>query len=408
MTTPASPSPSDDATPSPDDDVDRGASSQPQEARPGRGAPPASGPRRLALVSLASALVGAAVLTGILFATGAFGGSTTQAAAEPVTTSPTTDSQSLNPVALYAGAAKSVVDITASGTSTVTSPLGRQQQQSTSSGAGIVLDGQGHILTADHVVQGASSVSVTFSNGTTRSVRVAGHDATTDLAVLTVNQSGLSFHPIALGDSAALQVGDPVAAIGDPFNYERSMSTGIVSGLDRTIQGLNGFSVAHAVQTDAAIDPGNSGGPLLNSQGEVIGIVDQIATGNSGADSSTGVGFAVSSDVAKAELADLEHGSTPTHAYLGVGTAPAVDVDGGTGVVVESVQSASPAANGGVRAGDIIESVDGKALRGVNDLIATVSAGRPGQAMTLGVERGGRQLRLHVVLAGQPAQASGG
>jgi putative serine protease PepD len=366
---------------------------------------------RLALITLASALIGAGALAAILFATGAVHGrttATTQAAAEPVTAGPAVGSESLHPTALYADTAPGVVDIIGRGTATVQSPSGPTTEHSTSTGAGVVLDRQGHILTADHVVQGSLSVSVKFANGTTRSVRVTGRDPATDLAVLSVNPSGLTLHPIALGDSAGLQVGDPVSAIGDPFGYPRSMSVGIVSGLDRTIAGLNGFSIAHAVQTDAAIDPGNSGGPLLNAAGQVIGVVDQIATGGSGADSSTGVGFAVPSNIAKAELSDLERGSTPTHAYLGVGTAPAVDVDGGAGVIVESVQSASPAAKAGVRVGDIVETVDGKALRGVNDLIAAVSTGRPGQTLTLGVQRGARRMTLRVVLAAQPRTAPAG
>jgi putative serine protease PepD len=367
--------------------------------------------RRLALVTLASAVVGAGVLAAILFATGAVHGSTTgtaQAAAEPVTAGPAVGSSSLHPAALYADSAPGVVDIIARGTTTVQSPLGSTSEQETSTGAGVVLDRQGNILTADHVVRGASSVSVRFANGTLRSVRMTGTDPATDLAVLNVDPSGLSLHPIALGDSAGLQVGDPVAAVGDPFGYPRSMSVGIVSGLDRTIAGLNAYSIAHAVQTDAAIDPGNSGGPLLNAQGQVIGIVDQIATGGSGADSSTGVGFAVPSNIAKGELSDLERGSTPAHAYLGVGTASAVDVDGGAGAIVESVQSASPAAKAGVRVGDVVETVDGKALRGVNDLIAAVSAERPGQTLTLGLQRGTRRLTVRVVLAAQPRNASAG
>jgi putative serine protease PepD len=364
--------------------------------------------RRLVLATFVSAALGAGALAAILFATGAVHGSTTQATSQSVTAGVTVGSQSLHPAALYAATAPGVVDIIARGTTTVQSPFGPTSAQSTSTGAGTVLDRQGHILTADHVVRGSSSVSVKFANGATRPVRVLGHDATTDLAVLSVNPSGLSLHPIALGDSTALQVGDPVAAIGDPFGYPRSMSTGVVSGLDRSIAGLNGYSIAHAVQTDAAIDPGNSGGPLLNARGELIGIIDQIATGGSGADSSTGVGFAISSNVAKAELSDLERGSAPTHAYLGLGTAPAVDVNGGAGVIVESVQSASPAAKAGLRSGDILETVDGRPLRGVNDLIAAESARRPGQAVTLGLQRGARHLTLRVVLAAQPAHASGG
>jgi putative serine protease PepD len=344
------------------------------------------------LAVLAAAVAGAAVLAVILLATGAFDSGTTTAAPS-VTTGPAIGS-SLHPTALYTAAAPGVVDITA------------RSSQSTDTGTGIVLDAQGRILTADHVVRGAASVSVTLADGTTRSVRVLGQDATTDLAVLSVNASGLTLHPLALGDSGALQVGDPVAAIGDPFDYRRSMSTGIVSGLDRTIQGLNGFSVTHAVQTDAALDPGNSGGPLLDATGRVIGVVDQIATGNSGADQSSGVGFAVSSDVAKAELTDLERGTTPAHAFLGVASAPALGTGGG--VVVQGVQPGGPAAKAGLRAGDEIETIDGRTLRGVDDLIAIVSAHRPGQTITLGVLRGSRRLTLRVALGTQPRNASAG
>jgi S1-C subfamily serine protease len=369
----------------------------------------AAGPGRWALATLASAVLGAAAVVAVLFATGAVhtGGRTETTTVAP-TSGPTVGAAALHPAALYADVAPGVVDITALMTTTVPSPFGSTREQSTASGSGSVLDRRGHILTADHVVRGASSVSITFADGATRRARVVGQDATTDLAVLRVNPSGLSLHPLTLGDSAALQVGDPVAAIGDPFGYARSMSTGIVSGLDRTIQGLNGFSVARAVQTDAAIDPGNSGGPLLDARGHVIGIVDQIATGGSGADSSTGVGFAISSNVAKAELADLERGQAPAHAYLGVETAPGAGVDGGRGVVVVSVQPGGPAAKAGVRAGDIIDAIDGKPLRGVVDLNATVSAHRPGQAISLTMRRDGRRLTLHAVLAKQPRAASGG
>jgi putative serine protease PepD len=353
------------------------------------------GPRRSVLAVLAAAVAGAAVLAVILLATGAVQSGPTTAAAPSVTTGPVIGSL-LHPTTLYTAAAPGVVDITA------------RSARSTSTGTGIILDVQGRVLTADHVVRGASSVSVTLANGTTRSARVLGQDETTDLAVLSVNPSGLALHPLALGDSGALRVGDPVAAIGDPFDYRRSLSTGIVSGLDRTIQGLNGFSITHAVQTDAALDPGNSGGPLLDSAGHVIGVVDQIATGNSGADQSSGVGFAISSNVAKAELADLERGSTPTHAYLGIASAPAVGTSGTGGVVVQAVQPGGPAARTGLRAGDVIETIGGKSLRGVDDLISTVSAHRPGQTITLGIRRGSRQLTLRVALGTQPRNASAG
>jgi putative serine protease PepD len=385
-------------------------SSASEGQRSGRPGPEdGAGLRRFAVATLASAVLGASLLAAILLASGAIEtGASASAAPAPETTGPTTPNAALHPAALYAAAAPGVVDITAQGSTTVPGPFGSTREQSTSTGSGIVVDRKGHVLTADHVVAGSSSVTVTFANGRTRKARVVGHDATTDLAVLAVDASALSLHPLALGDSAALQVGDPVAAIGDPFGYRRSMSAGIVSGLDRTIQGLNGFSVAHAVQTDAAIDPGNSGGPLVDSRGRVIGIVDQIATGNSGADSSTGVGFAISSNVARAELGALERGAAPAHAYLGVETAPSAGPGGGTAVAVVAVQGGGPAARAGLHAGDIVEELDGRPLRGVNDLIASVASHRPGQAVTLGVRRGARHLRLRVVLGLQPTTSSAG
>jgi putative serine protease PepD len=362
------------------------------------------------LAAVASGLIGAGALAAILFATGAVDHGTS--VVKPlVINSRGAAGSPLDAPALYVATAPGVVDITAQTTSEVqnlVNPSDPSRERTTATGTGIVLDGRGNILTADHVVRRASSVTVTFSNGTTRTARILGQDASTDVAVLHIDPAGLTLHPLALGNASALQVGDPVAAIGDPFDYQRSMSTGIVSGLDRTIQGLNGFSVGHAIQTDAAIDPGNSGGPLVNARGQVIGIVDQIATGNSGAETSTGVGFAVSIDVAKAELAALEHGLRVSHAYLGVATAPAVGTSSGNGVLVEAVATGGPAAKAGVRSGDVIESVGGKQLRGVNGLISTLASARPGQRVTLGILRGSRHLTLHVTLAGQPSNASAG
>ena len=379
------------------------------DARPSADRRTEIGWRRLALATIASGVLGAGILAGILAAAGALDNGTTSNADVPVTAGPAVGSGSLHPTSLYVDVAPGIVDITAHGSTVVAGPFGQAREQSTSLGSGMVVDRRGHILTADHVVNGSSSVSITSANGTTRRARIVGQDPTTDLAVLSVDPSGLELKPLPLGDSAALQVGDPVTAIGDPFGYRRSMSVGIVSGLDRTIQGLNGASAAHAVQTDAAIDPGNSGGPLLDARGQVIGIVDQIATGGSGADSSTGVGFAISSNVARAALGALKRGSAPAHAYLGVQTAPATDAGGsGRGVIVVAVSKGSPAAKAGLRSGDVIDTVGGKPLRGVNDLIAKVSAQRPGRSMTLGVRRGTGALTVHVVLGTQPTKASSG
>ena len=151
-----------------------------------------------------------------------------------------------------------------------------------------------------------------------------GQDDATDVAVIKIDPSGLTLHPLTLGSSSSVGVGDDVAAIGDPFGYARSISTGIVSGVDRTIKAPNGFTIAHALQTDAAMNPGNSGGPVLNADGQVIGIADQIATDGS-ADQSSGVGFAVPIDLVKSALTTLKSGGTVEHAYVGVATGDGDD-----------------------------------------------------------------------------------
>jgi putative serine protease PepD len=199
-------------------------------------------------------------------------------------------------------------------------------------------------------------------------------------------------------------VGDSVLAIGSPFGYQESLSTGVVSGLDRTIQAPNGFTIAHAVQTDTAINPGNSGGPILDSSGRVIGIADQIATSGS-ADQSSGVGFAVPSDLISAELAKLEAGQTVQHAFLGVATS---DSTGTSGAVVGSVNSGSPAAGAGIKAGDVITAVDGKAITGSGGLVSAIAGHTPGDALKLTIHRGSSTLTQSVTLATQPASSTAG
>jgi putative serine protease PepD len=202
---------------------------------------------------------------------------------------------------------------------------------------------------------------------------------------------------------ASLKVGDSVFAIGDPFGYPRSLSGGLVSGLDRTIAAPNGFTVAHAIQTDAAFNPGNSGGPLLDARGRIIGVADQIATGGSPAETSTGVGFAVPVDVVAAVLAELELGVTPAHAYLGVGAADATP----SGALVQQVASGSPAAAAGVKVGDVIVALGAKKIAGVSDVVAATAAHKPGDHVTVTVRRGDERLTLPLVLGKQPVQQQG-
>jgi putative serine protease PepD len=372
--------------------------------------PSAPGTRRLAALLMVTALLGGVAGASLVLATGAGGGASTTTVTEAPTAAASNDGSSatgLNASSLYASTAAGVVDITSRGVTTSSasdSPFGApQQSEATATGTGFVVDGKGHIVTAAHVVDGASSITVTFQDGTTRAAKLLGKDNATDVAVLSVDPSGLTLHPLALGSSASLDVGDQVAAIGDPFTYERSLSTGIVSGLDRTISAPNGFTVAHAIQTDAALNPGNSGGPVLDASGKVIGIVDQIAT-NGSSQTSSGVGFAVPIDLVKSELSDLEAGKTVSHAYLGVSTSTA----GGStaGALVQGVTSGGPADDAGLRSGDIVTAIGSTAIKGTNDLVATIATHKPGDRVSVSVRRGSQTRELTVTLGTQPTQAT--
>jgi len=389
-----------------------GGDDEPPVAPPSRRPTGLGPPRRgLALLLVLTAVVGGGAGAGIVLLTGAGrDGATTTTITQSPTTATAADSSNasgLDARALYASTAAGVVDITSKGvtdSSQSSSPFGApQQQDTTATGTGFVVDGKGHIVTAAHVVDGASSITVTFQDGTTRKATLLGKDTATDVAVLSVDPSGLTLHPLALGSSASLSVGDPVAAIGDPFTYQRSMSTGIVSGLDRTISAPNGFTVAHAIQTDASLNPGNSGGPVLDASGKVIGIVDQIAT-NGSSETSSGVGFAVPIDLVRSELSSLEAGNSVSHAYLGVSTSSVSSTS--TGALVQSVISGGPAADAGLRAGDVVTKLGSTTINGSNDLVAAIATHKPGDKVTLTVRRGSDTTDLTVTLGTQPTQAS--
>src|SRR5438445_4814561 len=179
------------------------------------------------------------------------------------------------------------------------------------------MDGRGSILTNGHVVENAIKVTVSLEKGKTVNASVVGKDPSNDLAVLRVQPDGLKLHPLTLGDSSKVQVGDPVLAIGNPFALERTLTTGVISALQRQITAPNGFAINNVLQTDAPINPGNSGGPLLDASGRVIGINSQIETGGGGG-GSVGIGFAVPINIAKAEIRQLEKGGTVAGAYIGL------------------------------------------------------------------------------------------
>jgi putative serine protease PepD len=388
----------------------------------GRGAPPGGhggapgsprgwpGRRSLAVLMTGTALLGGGATAGILAATGNLGGEgggTTvierPATIPASTTTAATSSDGIDAAAVYAAASPGVVNITSEGVSASSpDPFGQGGQSgATATGSGFVADAQGHIVTAAHVVDGASKITIRFSDGTTRVATLQGKDDATDIAVLKVDPSGLTLHPLELGSSAALKVGDELAAIGSPFGYASSISTGIVSGLDRTIEAPNGFTVAHAIQTDAALNPGNSGGPILDAEGRVVGVADQIATG--GTEQSAGVGFAVPIDLGADEIDQLATGGTVAHAYLGVSTG---DTAGTAGAAVGDVTQGGPAAAAGLRAGDIVTAIDGKPIDGSADLVAAIAAKQPGDTIVLTVRRGSGTESITATLGTQPAQRS--
>jgi S1-C subfamily serine protease len=339
---------------------------------------------------------------------------------------PASASDALTPEQLYRRDAPGVVVITATATQTVpgtffTPPT---RQQVSSLGSGFVIDGKGDIVTNDHVVAGATTLRVGFSGTATYPAKVVGADASTDLAVVRVDAPTSALHPLALADSGLIQVGDPVYAIGNPFGLDRTLTAGIVSATGRDIQSPNGLSIGHAIQTDAAINHGNSGGPLLDRHGRVIGVNAQLENGMSSG-GNVGVGFAVPSNTVRAIVPQLLAHGHAQHAWLGV-SVQTIDpqlaaVAKGVpahGVLVESVLKGSPAAKAGLEAGtrqltvngesasvggDAIVSVDGTQVATAGGLADAVSAKRPGDSVSLGVVRNGDLRTVKVTLGSAPA-----
>jgi S1-C subfamily serine protease len=298
-----------------------------------------------------------------------------------------------------------------------------QQQRGEATGSGFVLNQDGYIATNAHVVSGAKSVDVSFGKGTPTPAKVVGRDPSTDLAVIKVDPSKVKLTPVPLGDSDKLHVGDPVVAIGNPFGYDDTVTTGIVSALGREIKAPNDFSIDHTIQTDAAINPGNSGGPLLDDQGQVIGINSQIATGGS-SKGSVGIGFAIPINLAKQVFPQLIQKGKVAHAYIGITTAaisPTIVKDlklpSPTGALVQAVQSGSPADKAGLRAGktptstqliaggDLIVGIDGKPVHTPQDIATAIGDNKPGQAVTIQFYRGHTKKSATVTLADRPAKA---
>ena len=294
---------------------------------------------------------------------------------------------------IYQRTQKGVVEITVTMTSQSTNPFGGQQAQR-AQGSGLVYDSNGRIITNQHVVDGATSISVKFWNGKTYKAEVVGSDPSTDLAVIKVDAPASLLTPLTLADSSTVAVGDNVVAIGSPFGLENTVTSGIVSALHRQMTSPNNFSIDDSIQTDAAINHGNSGGPLLNAEAQVIGVNAQIESDSGGND---GVGFAIPSNTVKSIVSELISTGKAEHAYLGV----SVETVNGA-VRITQVRSGTPAADAGLQAGDRIISVDGKQIASADGLTSAIAAKKPGDTVSVTYSRGGQSHTVEVQLASRP------
>jgi putative serine protease PepD len=347
--------------------------------------------RRTAPIAAALALGGGAGAAIYAASSGSSGTQSTVVAsvpAQPAATRSTTTTLTQ----LYKNVAPGVVDITVTSSSGSGIAGGAQAE-----GSGFVIDTSGDIVTNQHVVAGATSIKVRFQDGTVEKATLVGTDPSTDIAVIKVSGDSSLLHPLTFGSSSSLLVGDEVAAIGSPFGLPDSMTSGIVSAVNRTITAPNKFSISGSIQTDAAINHGNSGGPLLNMSGQVIGVNAQIESDSGGND---GVGFAIPSDAVKSVANTLIAGQTVQHAYLGVQVG---DSSSGTGAQVTTVKADTPASKAGLKAGDVITAIDGATVANADDLTAKINAHKPNQKVTLTVTRNGKSLSIDVTLGVRPS-----
>jgi S1-C subfamily serine protease len=340
-----------------------------------------------------------------------------------------------DPKAIYKSESPGVVTVislfSASGLSSV---LGGDQGGG-GVGSGFVLNGDGEIATNAHVVTSgeadalkrAREVYVEFSDGNTVPAKILGADPNADVALLKIDPEGLNLRPLPLGDSVHVEVGEPVAAIGSPFGERQSLSVGVISAVDRSIESLTSFRISGAIQTDAAINPGNSGGPLVNRDGRVIGINQQIKTTSGGGE---GVGFAVPIDAVKRSLGMLRETGRADYAYLGVSSVQLYpqlverfDLDVDKGAWVQEVTASSPAGRAGLRGGsgsvtfqaqayrtggDVITKVEGEPVEDSAELADRIAMHKPGDEVTLEIHRNGDTRLIKVKLGERPLGDVGG
>ena len=383
------------------------------------------------LVGLGGGAVGAALVVLVLvlvFNLGEVKETVVRTAAEtPAAYAP--QGQGLNPEEIYQGLSSGVVMVRSDFANAGTDAFG-QPQSGRALGTGFVVDDNGYILTNAHVVQEqgqkASSVAIVFNKGGGKTQEVKGEiigiDIGSDVAVIKVDPSGVDLTPLPLGNSGKVQVGEPVVAIGNPLGYDFSITSGIVSAVGRSLPAPNGQTIPNGIQTDAAINPGNSGGPLIDSAGHVIGINEQIASQSGG---NQGLGFAVPINQAVKSLEQLKKGETVKYAWLGVGfvtvtsdLAKTFNLSTQSGALVQTVYPNSPAAKAGIKSGDqtaivggqqytvggdIITAIDGQSISTKDELFGLLSQKKPGDKVTLTIERDGKKQDVTVTLAERPA-----
>jgi putative serine protease PepD len=292
---------------------------------------------------------------------------------------------------VYRQSAPGVVEITVT---TGSSPLGGTAQ---AQGSGFVYDSAGHIVTNDHVVDGATSVSVRLANGARYRATVVGADPSTDLAVIKINAPSSQLHPLTLADSSSLVVGAPVVAIGSPFGLQGTITSGIISSLHREIDAPNNFTIEDAIQTDAAINHGNSGGPLLDLAGHVVGVNAQIKSDSGG---NEGVGFAVPSNTVRSIISELLQKGSVQHAYLGVSLSA-------TGSArLDAISPGQAAQKAGLQAGDVVTQIDGTDVTSGSQLRGIIDGHKPGDKIRVTVQRNGSEKTITVTLGTRPATAS--
>jgi S1-C subfamily serine protease len=384
------------------------------------------------LVGLGGGAVGAALVVLVLILVFNFGEAkqtVVQRTAEtPAVYTPTTGSGQ-SPEQIYQNLSGGVVMVLSDFASAGTDQFG-QAQSGQALGTGFVVDNEGYILTNAHVVnengQQASSVTVVFNKGGSETQRVKGElvgvDVGSDVAVIKVDPSAVILNPLPLGDSSKVTVGEAVVAIGNPLGYDFSITSGIVSATGRSLQAPNGQTIPNGIQTDAAINQGNSGGPLIDGNGRVIGINEQIASQGGGND---GLGFAVPINTAIRSLEQLKSTGKVQYAWMGVGLqtitsdiASTFNMKTQGGALVEKVYPGSPAAKAGIKAGDqtvtvqgqqftiggdVITAADGQTISSADELIAFLSQKKPGDQVTLTIERGGKTQDVTVTLTERPA-----